>query len=367
MILVTKKYVLFSLIFLSSLFRSQVIKDTILGKPKFVKESVVFLNNSGPFTFMEGDSEYGHAVIMIPEFLRKRMKNTWFETDFCRYINNETLYDRNRNIVKEIWYYRSGKMVDDYTYTYDHLNRLIIKKTKNDYSDDTDYYFYQKDNRNALFKESYYKFEDKPVEKNIINFESLKPLLVTKFDTVTRTDSTFAVTNNIWKKIDKRSYTQVRDTVYHRKLSSIKVYNNQYKIIEEKKFNYTDDYQNKKITLSRHFKYEYDVLGNLAKQINLEKGEVSSYTVYLYTKDQKLKRKTVYYKNKIWHDITFEYRGNYIARLFYLDKMGDDDREVVTKVISFKYKFDKEKNWTEIIKNIDGKDLYKWVRKIEYY
>ena len=88
------------LFFLSSFFHSQVIKDSIFGKPKFAKESVIFLNDSGPFTFMSGDSEYGHAVIMTPKNLRERMRSTWFETDFCRYINNETYYDRNRNIVK---------------------------------------------------------------------------------------------------------------------------------------------------------------------------------------------------------------------------------------------------------------------------
>jgi len=131
-----KKLLLF-IILTSTFINCQVIKDTVLGKPKFVKESVVFLNNSGPFTFMEGDDEYGHAMIMTPENLRNSMKDTWFETDFCRYINNETYYSENRNIIKETWYYKSGEIVDAYVYKYDYLNRLITEKSKNKYSERT--------------------------------------------------------------------------------------------------------------------------------------------------------------------------------------------------------------------------------------
>ncbi|PTT72300.1 hypothetical protein, partial [Chryseobacterium sp. HMWF001] len=112
---------LYFLILTSSLLQSQVIKDSVLGNPKYVKEYVVFLNDSGPFTFMKGDNEYGHATRMVPKILRRSMSGSWFETDFCRYINNETYYDKNRNITKETWYYKSGEIVDDYIYTYDSL------------------------------------------------------------------------------------------------------------------------------------------------------------------------------------------------------------------------------------------------------
>lgn len=94
------KQLFFFFILLFSLFNSQVIKDTVLGKPKYVKESVIFLNDSGPYTFMKGDDEYGHATIMTPQNLRESMKNSWFETDFCRYINNETYYDEHKKYYK---------------------------------------------------------------------------------------------------------------------------------------------------------------------------------------------------------------------------------------------------------------------------
>jgi len=383
------KKLLLLFIFSCALFNSQVIKDSVLGKPKFVKEYVIFLNNSGPFTFLKDDDAYGHAIIMIPKNLRSSMRNSWFETDFCRYINNETFFDKNRNITKEIWYYKSGDIVDDYDYMYDDLNRLSIQKSKNNYSETTSRYFYEGNSKTAKFKEYYSKSKDEPMKKLVGNLESSKPLFITKFDTISKTDSIFAITNDIWRKVGERSYTIAEDSVYYRKLSRVKIYDNQYKVIEEKFFNYKEDYANKKIYLTRHLKYEYDKSGNVIKQTNFKDGKFYSYimfgngkivrderidsygktiyTIYTYTKDQKLERKTTYYKDKVWHDIRFEYKNNYITKLFYLDKFGHEDEQIEPTVITFKYIFDKQKNWKEVIKNVDGKDLYKWVREIEYY
>lgn len=377
------------LIFSSIFSSSQVIKDSILGKPKFVKEYVVFLNNSGPFTFMKGDDEYGHAVIMTPKNLRSRMRETWFETDFCRYINNETNYDKNRNITKETWYYKSGEIVDNYDYTFDSLNRLIEEKRKNKYSEISYHYFYNGNNKNVKFKEAYYKTKDKHMEKYISNLENFKPLYITKFDTLTRTDSIFTITNEIWKKEGERSYTEFKDSIFHKKLNRVKIYDNQYRVIEEKSFDHKLDYENKKIFLSNHMKYKYDKSGNLIQRAEIKDGKYHYYTIlekgkiiteekdgnyekpmsitYTYTKDQKLERTTAHYNNNIWYDIQFEYKGNYITNMTYLNKIGMEDKNIVPKLITFKYKFDKQKNWIEMIKNVDGKDLYKWVREIEYY
>ena len=377
---------LYFLILTSSLLKSQVIKDSVLGNPKYVKEYVVFLNDSGPFTFMKGDNEYGHATIMRPDNLRKSMSGSWFETDFCRYINNETYYDKNRNITKETWYYKSGEIVDDYTYTYDSLGRLINEKSKNDYSEDNYHYFYDKESKVVNFRENYYKTEDEPMKKYVHHIESFKPLFITKYDPVKRTDSIFAITDKIWKKSDE-SYTQRKDSIYHKRLSRVKIYNNKYEITEEKIFDHESDYQNK-IILTRHLKYEYDEFGNITKQTNFNDGKRYSYImfdsgkileqktddgsfsssqVYSYTKNNMLERETLYGGDKLWRDIKFEYKNNHIVKLLYLDKFGREDKEIEPTVIIFKYKFDKQKNWTEIIKNINGKDLYKWVREFEYY
>ncbi len=47
------------------------------------------------------------------------------------------------------------------------------------------------------------------------------------------------------------------------------------------------------------------------------------------TKDQKLVREIVYYDNKVSSDINFEYNGNYLTKLYYLDKFGGKNKEPV--------------------------------------
>lgn len=368
---------------------SKIIKDSILGNPKYVKEYVVFLNDSGPFTFMQGDSEYGHAVMMIPSFLRKNMARSWFEADFCRYINNETYYDKKRNITKEIWYHKSGEIIDDYDYTYDRLNRLITEKSVNKYSKDSSQYFYTGNNKTAKFKKSSYQWGNKSIERTVRNFDAEKPLFIIEFDSISKTDSVFVITNDIWKKVGERSYTSAKDSIYYKKLSRIKIYNNQYRVIEEKIFNYKDDYENKKIFQSGHTKYEYDSLGRITKETKIqddkyhyfipekngkyreeikEGGHASiSSTIYEYYNDGNLKIRTHLSQGNISDQIQFVYKNNQIEKLFYLDTWGKSKNDLKPVEVIFKYKFDKQKNWTEIIKNVDGKDLYKWVREIEYY
>ena len=56
-----------------------------------------------------------------------------------------------------------------------------------------------------------------------------------------------------------------------------------------------------------------------------------------------------------------------IEKLFYLDTWEKNKNDLKPTEVIFKYKFDKQKNWTEVIKNVNGKDKYKWVREIEYY
>jgi hypothetical protein len=183
------KKILFLLIFLSSLVSSQIIKDTIFGRPKYIKEYVLFLNETGPFTLMSGDSEYGHSILMTPKNLRESMSHAWFDTYFCRYINNEAYYDENKNITKEKWYYKSGEIVGNYDYKYDPLNRKTIEKLKDEDSEITYRYFYDKNSTTVKFTEMYYKQSDKPMEKTIDNIEGNKPLFVTKFDSISKTDS----------------------------------------------------------------------------------------------------------------------------------------------------------------------------------
>lgn len=383
------RQILFILTFLSPYFNSQVIKDSVLGKPKYVKEYVIFLNDSGPFTFMKGDDEYGHATIMKPKNLRESMSGTWFGSDFCRYINNETYYDKNRNITKETWYYRSGEIVDDYTYTYDRLGRLINERSTDKYSTTNKKNIYKGPSKKIKFIEYRSKWENEPAKIYFGNREFYGPFLETKFDTLSKTDSIFAVTDFIWKKVGENSFQEGKDSIFRKKLCQVNFYDNEFQIKESKFFDYKIDRYNKKLFQSGYMKYERDSLGRIKKETQIQDDKYhyfvlekdgkyreeikdggyasTSSIIYEYYNDGNLKTKTHFYQGNISNQIQFVYKHNQIEKLFYLDTWGKNKEDLKPTEVIFKYKFDKQRNWTEIIKNVNGKDLYKWIRKIEYW
>ena len=380
---------LYFLILTSSLLQSQVIKDSVLGNPKYVKEYVVFLNDSGPFTFMKGDNEYGHATIMRPDNLRKSMSRSWFESDFCRYINNETYYDKNRNITKETWYYKSEEIVDDYTYTYDSLGRLMNENSTDKYSTTNKKYIYKGSSKKLKFTEYRSKWENEPEKTYFNNREYNAPFTVTRFDTLSKTDSVFAVTDFVWKKVGENSFQEGNDSIFRKKLCQVNFYDDDFQIKESKFFNYRIDHYNKKLFQSGYTKYERDSLGRIKKETQIQDDKYhyfvpekngkyreeikdggyasTSAMAYEYYDDGNLKTRTHFYQGNISNRIHFIYKNNRIEKLFYLDTWVKYKNDLKPTEIIFKYKFDKQKNWTEIIKNINGKDLYKWVREIKYY
>jgi hypothetical protein len=325
---------------------------------------------------------------MTPENLRSSMRDTWFESDFCRYIDNETYYDKNRNITKETWYYKSGEIVDDYIYTYDKLNRLIKETSNNKYLERRSQHFYDGNSKIPKFEEYYSKWEKDPTEKFVNNMESFKPLLLTRFDHISRTDSIFSVTNRYMKNLGNGSYTEANDSIYYQKLIFVRKYDSKFRLIEEKKFK-PDDYVRKKVFLVKHMIYEYDEFGHLNKETDFKDGKFHYFTFstngniieetvhddfekplitnYKYSNNGNLLQRSFFREDKLLFEKRFEYKGNYINKLFYLDKIGKGNEKIDPIIITFKYKFDNHKNWTEIIKNVNGTDLYKWIRKIEYY
>lgn len=377
------------LIFKAQQNNSKIIKDSLLGKPKYVKEYVVFLSDSGPYTFMSGDSEYGHAIIMEPDNLRESMRASWFGSSFCRYTNNEAFYNENGTIAKEIWYYRSGRVIGDYDYLRDSLGRLVSKRVKNKNYHTTDLYFYNGSGNKVTFIESFLKWKDEPIKKYINRYNHNEFLTVTKFDTLSRTDSIFAVTDFVWNKVGERSFQEGKDSIFRKKLSRVDLYDNNFQIRESKFFDYKLDHYNKKLFQSRYAKYERDSLGRIIKETEIqddkyhyfvleqngkyreeikEGGHASiSSIIFEYYNDGTIKTRTHLYQGNISDQIQFVYKNNQIEKLFYLDTWGKNKNDLKPTEVIFKYKFDKQKNWTEIIKNVNGKDKYKWVREIEYY
>ena len=377
------------LLFITSFSFAQVIKDSILGKPKFVKEYVLFLNESGPRKFMEFDDEYGHATNMSPENLRQSMRTSWFETNFCRYINNETSYNKNHKITKETWFYKNGEIVDDYNYTYDHIGRLSNEKSVSKNSSRNKKYIYKGSSKKLKFTEYSSKWKDEPTETFFNNREGYTPFIVTKYDTLSKIDSIFTITDFIWKKVGENSFQEGNDSIFRKKLTQVNFYDDNFQIKEAKFFDYKLDRNNVDLFQDGSAKYEYDSLGRVIKETQIkddkyhyfilekngkyreevkEGGYASVSSIeYSYNNVGKLKTRTYFYQGNISDEISFEYNNDLIAKLYYLDTWGKEKKDIKPTLITFKYKFDKNNNWTECIKNVDGKDLYLWKREIKYY
>ena len=382
------KYSFFLTLLLSLFTYAQVSSDTIFGKPKYVKEYVLFINDSGPYTFMNEDDEYGHAVIKTPKNLRSRMKDVWFTTNFCRFTNNETFYDINRKVTKEIWYYKSGDVLDEYYYNYDDTERLILEVTKNRYGEKKKTFFYEGKNDLPKFTKYQYKRKGSPLKTyHFVNNPSV--FQVSKFDSIHKIDSVFAVTNTIYKKLEDSSYQSVKDSIFRQKISFVKTYNDKMQLISSKQFNYSDDYENKKIYNSSTIFYKYDERGNVVEESTVSDGNLHTYIQqkngkYLETilprdtpsistvkktfdKQNRLTKRSSSYNEKLNLETIFTFKKHLLESLSYYDDWGQKKLSNKPNLITFKYKFDKHKNWIECIKNVDGKDLYVWKREIQYH
>lgn len=381
------KFNLILTLLLSLFTYAQVSSDTIFGKPKYVKEYVMFLNDSGPHTFMEGDDEYGHDVIMTPKNLRSRMRNTWFTTDFCRYTNNETFYDVNRNITKEMWYYKSEKSVGEYVYTYDKMGRLI-----NEYSNRNDWgwkktYYYQGKNRVPKFNKYQSKWGDEPLT-SYLN-QNREFFYTSKFDTITKIDSIFYLTTSIPGNLEEKGYLASKDSIIRPKLRSVNTYNEKMQLISSRGFSSNKDSNSTELTSSGITTYKYDDRGNVIEEatrseenihkyvlqkngkyietITPNKNRTSSTDKFLYDEHDQLIKESNFYGEKLITENIYTYKNNLIQSLSHFDHWGQKKKDKKPYLIIFKYKFDKHKNWIECVKNVDGKDLYVWKREIKYY
>ncbi|HFK5569451.1 TPA: hypothetical protein ACG0AO_001243, partial [Elizabethkingia meningoseptica] len=87
-----------------------------------------------------------------------------------------------------------------------------------------------------------------------------------------------------------------------------------------------------------------------------------SFTSFVYDKNKRVVEKYCCDKDLSKAIIVekLKYNGNQILSLNYTEDKKNYK-------VNFRYKYDQNNNWTEIIKNVDGKDLFKWVREIKYY
>lgn len=378
------KKLLFLLLFFSVFAFSQVITDSILGKPKFVKEYVVFLNDSESFKLFSNDGDYGHGVAVDNNALRSSMEGSWFRSDICRYVNNETYFDKNGKIVEDKWFFKDGRLKSHHFYKYDKFGRLTFENWES-YRSTTQYYF-SKDEFEPIYRKFINIGDNGEREITIQNLENFKFLEFTKSDLVKKIDSTFRYLNSNGDEIRRTSDDEEDDNEIKSKvLFRVNTFDDKYRVIEQKIFRNF----NNSIILNKHTRFEFDTKGNIIKEINFNDSDYFSYSIsssgkiiekiekedternYFiekeFSSDNKLIRETWFWEKIINHKVRYEYNDNLISKLYYFDSWGKEKNDIKPSIITFKYKFDKHKNWIECTKNVDGKDLYLWKREIQYY
>jgi hypothetical protein len=347
-------------------------KDTIFGNVKTIKEKVVFLTETENPQLLYYD-DYGHSGFMGPESTIARFKNTWYTSNLCYYINYERKFDKKGNIINDVWYGKKNDFLNSYKKTYNTHNKKSKEVDSTKYSNYTTTYYYsdygdlniiRQNSKNDYFRHTYKKY-------NKERLTSLK-----EFDENGTVDEYNYIYNkkgkliyriyknpNSWKQEGERSWSYgVQDSILTIYKDILNFYDDKNRLIKNETFDLYEDSQNH-ITplLTNRIENEYKNDNLVFTKRRFGTG-MERYDHYSY---DKLNRISERYccdidKQKAMIIEKYKYNDGYISQLEYIEEGKKHN-------VSFKYKFDSYNNWIEIIKKVDGKDLFKWSRQIEYY
>ncbi len=359
---------------------SQVYKDTLYGNPKYIHEYVVFLTEKQNPQFLY-NSDYGHEGFLGNDFTKKKFKNVWFNNEWVYYINYEKFitYNKGKKTIKENWLLKDNSFLSGFSEKYDKRNRLIEKVL-----DSNNVHHFRK------FEISYQLFNPKRIEKMILPlskneirneyyFNKHKKNKVSRFlnnkkgldsifiyDDKKKLIETSVLHKSKWKLTKENHLCFCPDSLGVKEVVYKFFYDSQDNLIAKE--NYKLDENNHNYIVSKEeMEYDENNLLILRKLYSRERKSNSnefslinhSQEIFEY-QDNKLYKKSYYYKSKLQSWTEYSYEGDNIVTVKYFENNN-------LSLITFKYKFDHYQNWVEIVKNVNNKDLYIWKRDIEYY
>ncbi|MDO9260792.1 MAG: hypothetical protein Q7U08_02465 [Flavobacteriaceae bacterium] len=374
----TKKNILtiFLLFSFSILFSQQ--NDTIYGKVKKIREKVIFLTQKENPQLLYND-DYGHSGFMGPESTISKFHNTWYTSDLCYYINYERDFDEKGRIVKDIWYTKKDSFMDSFKYKYNKKDRLVRKIDSSKYAVTTETHYYNNyEDENIIyenieygfFSHIYKKYKDgKVIHSKKYNEDGTVDEYIYHYNNKEKLSYRIYKNPNKWKKISERSWSYgVQDSVGTIYKDLINEYDDNNRIIKTQTYDlYEDDdnHENPVLTDQTIYKYKGDKISTINKFYSSGK---STFYNFIYDKENRLIEKYCCDEN-ISNAIIIEkynYKGNKIISLDYSEESFPTN-EIKNHKIKFEYINDDYGNWVEMIKKVNGVDLYKWIRKIEYY
>lgn len=353
-------------------------KDTIYGKVKTIREKVEFLTEKENPQFLYYN-DYGHSGFMGPESTISRFKRTWYSTQSCYYINYERHYNRIGKITEDIWFTKKDSFMDSYKYKYDKKDRLTRKIDSTEYSVGIETHYYTNDYHENIIYEHFeydifsYKYKRFDKEGKLIRLKSHDDYgntdeYIYKYNADGKLLYRIYKNPNSYRKVGERSWSRgVQDTIGNIYKDLVNIYDESNKLIERKQYGLNSDGDHKGTKLTEHtiFKYRNN---NLIQKVKGYSSNRPYYTNYEYDKKNRLVKKYYFTEKESNTKRTekYDYEDDEIIFLEYTEKYWPT-KELRTYEIEFNYKYDDKGNWNEIVKIVDGKELYKWIREIEYY
>lgn len=355
-------FAIFATIFLSA---QEIPKDTIFGKIKRVREKVVFLTEKENHQLFYYD-DYGHSGFMGPQRTIDRFRDLWYSSDGCYYLNYERHFDPSRKVMRDLWFGKKDNFLNSYRFVYNKENKIKFEIDSSKYSVDKTTYYYEangdetriyENSDGDFFSHTFKRFKDnKLVTSKSMDEHGVVDEFKYYYNSDGKLSYRFYKNPNVWKKTSERTHTYgVQDTIGTFYKDLINEYDSKGRLIKIYRYSLYDDRNYEKPILTNTQVYEYDDIGNMTMMNN-------NY-YFVYDKKNRLIQKNCCKDNNGKPRVYQKYKYNDKNQIKELEYFGENK---VHKAV-FRYKYDENNNWIEIVKNVDGKDMYKWIREFEYY
>jgi hypothetical protein len=196
-------------------------------KIKSTREKIEFISDSiQNYKLFDLDGDYGHSGFISPKYTVKRFDQHWYNETFVHYINNKRSFNKKGLLVHEDWFDKIDAIIASYDYSYTEFDSVSKIREYNRFDDEriTQISYYDKEVQSVLsywtndtqnFTLTFNNFNEKNKIKLVENINK-DGHIIDKHYVYDKFGRLYKVINHssyVFKEIDGKSYTQVRDSV----------------------------------------------------------------------------------------------------------------------------------------------------------
>lgn len=334
----------------------------IIGKVKSINENLIYLEEQPkiPENCLDCDInslyQFGIATVGSPDIYDILFEEDWQNSRYVKYKNREQKFNQEGLKTVETWFEGNNSVYRKFEYKYDEndsitqikeyyddTNNVIIKKN---YLNDlliSEIYFTMNEDNNNNYSYKYYSYDE---SKNLIQIK--------KFNENGFDFSSHYTYNEMGKQIQLNNSHSDDEKILVWK----KIYDEKNRLIELQ--NYSTNEYTKKDSIVNRFVMKYNDNNKIIQRKYIVTGYEIEYN-FEYDANNNIKR---FYTNSFSKPNNYEF--SYFRKKSRLVKViSKKYNENFT--ITFDYKDDEKGNWIEQTKSVNGKPMFIWKRKIEYY